>query len=261
MSTLIVIPSRLGATRLPQKPLRTLGGKPLIVRVLERVQSLGLGAAIVVATDSPEVADVVRAAGGDVAMTRADHPSGTDRVAEVAQAAGYAAHDVIVNVQGDEPFVTAETVRAAASQVQSGAFALGTAACHDDAAILDKPDVVKVVTDSTGRALYFSRAAVPHLRDESDRARRDALVLRHIGVYAYTREALLKWVALPQAPLEIAERLEQLRPMFAGIAMGVGITATPGATGIDTEEDLRRANEAWLETAIAVNPPVPAGIR
>jgi 3-deoxy-manno-octulosonate cytidylyltransferase (CMP-KDO synthetase) len=260
MSILIVIPARLGATRLPQKPLRLLGGKPLIVRVLERVRSLRVGSAVVVATDAPEVAAAVRAAGGDVAMTRADHPSGTDRVAEVASMDAYRTHDVIVNVQGDEPFITAETVRAAVQPVESGSFPLGTAAYHDVASILDKPDIVKVVANTTGRAMYFSRSAIPHLRDAADRGTRDSLVYRHVGVYAYTRAALAQWVALPPAALEIAERLEQLRPLSAGIAMGVGITATPGAPGIDTEDDLRRANDAWTELSISASSPVTAGI-
>jgi 3-deoxy-manno-octulosonate cytidylyltransferase (CMP-KDO synthetase) len=259
MSILIVIPARLGATRLPQKPLRMLGGKPLIVRVLERVRSLRVASAIVVATDSPEVATAVREAGGDVAMTRENHPSGTDRVAEVAGMDGYRTYDIIVNVQGDEPFITGETVRAAVTPVERGAFPLGTAACRDDASILDKPDIVKVVADATGRAMYFSRSAIPHLRDAADRETRDALVYRHVGVYAYTRAALAQWVALPPAGLEIAERLEQLRPLSAGIAMGVGITATPGAPGIDTEDDLRRANDAWTELSISASSPVTAG--
>jgi 3-deoxy-manno-octulosonate cytidylyltransferase (CMP-KDO synthetase) len=261
MSTLIVIPSRLGATRLPQKPLRDLGGKPLIVRVVERVTGLGLGARVVVATDSSEVAEVVRQAGGEVAMTSAAHPSGTDRVAEVASMTEYRQHDVIVNVQGDEPFVTAETVRCASRCVETGAFPLGTAACKDDASILANPDVVKVLSDENGRALYFSRAAIPHLRDDADRTLRDALIMRHIGVYAYSRDALMKWVALPPAPLEVVERLEQLRPLSAGIAMGVGITTNPGAPGVDTEDDLRRANAAWRASNTSASSPVPAGIR
>jgi 3-deoxy-manno-octulosonate cytidylyltransferase (CMP-KDO synthetase) len=168
---------------------------------------------------------------------------------------------VIVNVQGDEPFITAETVRAAASQVESGRFLLGTAACRDAASILENPDVVKVVTDTSGRALYFSRSAIPHLRDGSDGATRDALVMRHIGVYAYSRDALMQWVALPPASLEVAERLEQLRPLAAGIPMGVGVTTVPGMPGIDTEDDLRRANAMWRETNTSAPSPVPAGIR
>lgn len=260
MSTLIVIPARLGATRLPNKPLRDLAGRPLVVRVLERVQSLGVADAIVVATDSAQVADAVRAAGGTVHMTSPAHPSGTDRVAEVVSAPAYAGYDVIVNVQGDEPFVTAEAVRAAAGAVERGAFAIGTAACPDSPAILDEPSVVKVVADRTGRALYFSRAPIPFLREPSDAAVRESLVLRHIGIYAYTRDALRRWVSLPPSALETSERLEQLRPLAAGIAIGVGIVAS-GSTGIDTEEDLRRAAAAWPSPPSSATPPVAAGIR
>ena len=166
---------------------------------------------------------------------------------------------MIVNVQGDEPFIAAETVRAAIGCVERGAFPLGTAASHAEPAILDQPDVVKVVLDAAGRALYFSRAPIPFLRSDGDRARRDALVLRHIGVYAYTRDALMRWVALPPSPIELVERLEQLRPMVAGIAMGVGIT-TAAIGGIDTEDDLRRANEACTGHPPLASSPVPAGI-
>lgn len=269
MSALIVVPARLAATRLPQKPLRLLAGKALIVRVFERVQSLAIGDAVVVATDSAEVADVVRAAGGRAVMTRADHPSGTDRVAEVASRAEFSAFDVIVNVQGDEPFVSRDAVHRATELVASGKFPVATTACLDDARVLDEPSIVKVVADDMGRALYFSRAAIPHLRNGSsvgDRALRDARVLRHIGIYAYTRAALAQWVALPVSPLEQIERLEQLRPLAAGIPIGVGVTADPGLAGIDTEEDLRRANTAWphdlnnTQMPLATS-PVPAGTR
>jgi 3-deoxy-manno-octulosonate cytidylyltransferase (CMP-KDO synthetase) len=262
VSALIVIPARLGATRLPQKPLRDLGGKPLIVRVVERVMAHGASDRIVVATDSVEVADVVRAAGAEAVMTRGDHPSGTDRIAEVVSSnSSFKRFDVVLNVQGDEPFVTAETLAAARGMVESGDFPLGTAACPAPASILDQPDVVKVIRDETGRAMYFSRSAIPHLRDGADRAHRDGLVLRHIGVYAYTPKALAAWVALAPSALELAERLEQLRPLAAGIPMGVGVTTNAGAAGIDTEEDLRRANAAWPELNTSAHSPVTAGIR
>lgn len=260
MSTLIVIPARLGATRLPNKPLRDLAGRPLVVRVLERVRSLGVADAIVVATDSTQVAEAVQAAGGTAVITDPNHPSGTDRVAEVVAAPAYAGYDVIVNVQGDEPFVTAEAVRAAAGAVAGGAFPIGTAACPDGPAILDEPSVVKVVIDRTGRALYFSRAPIPYLRDPADTAARDTQVLRHIGIYAYTRDALRRWVSLAPSALECAERLEQLRPLADGIAIGVGVV-TSGSAGIDTEEDLRRAAAAWPSPPSSAHPPVAAGIR
>ncbi len=248
MSVLAVIPARLGATRLPRKPLRMLGGAPLVVRVWERVVALGVADACVVATDSVEVADAARAAGADVAMTRADHPSGTDRVAEVAAMPRFAHHGVVLNVQGDEPFVSAAVLRGAVAQVASGRFPLGTAACPAAADALGRPDVVKVVVGDDGRALYFSRAPVPWLRepgDAADRAERDALVRRHVGVYAYAREALARWVALPVHPLERVERLEQLRPLAHGLAIGVATVDEAPAPGVDTEDDLRAAEGAW----------------
>ena len=249
MSTLAVIPARIGATRLPRKPLRLLGGQPLIVRVWERVLEIGVAARVVIATDSPEVAQVAQQAGAEWVLTRADHPSGTDRVAEVASRAEFAGFGTIVNVQGDEPFVSAEAVLGAAALVAGGRFPLGTAAAAAPPSVLDDPNVVKVVAADDGRAMYFSRASIPFLRDGADapaRAARDAHVRQHFGVYAYTPRALAAWVALPPHPLEAIERLEQLRPLAAGIAMGVAMTAAAPAAGVDTEEDLSRANEAFL---------------
>lgn len=245
MSTLIVIPARLGATRLPRKPLRLLGGEPLIVRVWERVVGMEIADDVVVATDSPDVAGAARAVGARVAMTREDHPSGTDRIAEVAGSAEFRRYDTFVNVQGDEPFIGADAVGGALDQVVSGRFPLGTAACRADAGVLANPDVVKVVADRHGRALYFSRAPIPFLRDAGDRATRDSLVRQHIGVYAYTREALNRWVSLPPHPLELSERLEQLRALADGLAMGVAVVAAAEARGIDTEDDLIAANARW----------------
>ncbi len=242
---LAVIPARLGATRLPRKPLRDLAGKALIVRVWERVQAMNVADRCVVATDSPEVASAVEAAGAECVITRTTHPSGTDRVAEVVALAEFRDYESVVNVQGDEPFVQREAVLGAAEMVSSGRFALGTAAACADVAVLRQPHVVKVVTADDGRALYFSRASVPFIRDESDLALARTLVRQHIGVYAYTRDALARWVRLPQHPLEQVERLEQLRPLAAGIAMGVAIVAVAPRGGIDTEDDLARATAHW----------------
>ena len=248
--TLAVIPARLGATRLPRKPLRLLAGLPLVVRVWQRVEQMRVAARCVIATDSSEVADAASAAGIECVMTRADHPSGTDRVAEVAALDDFASFRTIVNVQGDEPFVADAAVRGAAGMVTDGRFPLGTAASHADPAILESPHVVKVVSADDGRAMYFSRAGIPHLRDAADRPARDAALRQHIGVYAYHRDALAAWVRLPPHPLEQIERLEQLRPLAAGLAMGVAlIESTDGDAvwggGIDTEDDLARANAAW----------------
>lgn len=266
MSLLAVIPARLGATRLPRKPLRLLGGSPLVVRVWERVEAMATADHCVVATDSAEIADAVRAAGGDVVLTRADHPSGTDRVAEVASLPRYRRFDAVINVQGDEPFVSAAVVRGAAEQVTSGRFPLGTAACPADDAALASPDVVKVVAGDDGRALYFSRAPIPWLRepaDATDRAAHAAFARRHVGVYAYAREALARWVALPVHPLERVERLEQLRPLAHGLAMGVADVREPSAPGIDTAADLAAAERAWpaWERAQGDRADVAAGVR
>ena len=247
MKTLAVIPARLGATRLPRKPLRLVGGAPLVVRVWERVSDLAVANEVVVATDSDEIASAVRSAGGRAAMTSASHPSGTDRVAEVADQPEFAQYDVLLNVQGDEPFVPGEAIRAAVDLVTSRRFPLGTAAAVADEEILGLPHIVKVVSADDGRALYFSRAPIPWLRDHADAAARVALIRQHIGVYAYTREALAAWVALPQHPLERIERLEQLRPLAAGLAMGVATVRELPAGGVDTEEDLVRANARWTE--------------
>jgi 3-deoxy-manno-octulosonate cytidylyltransferase (CMP-KDO synthetase) len=202
---------------------------------------------VVVATDADEIAAVVRAAGGVAAMTDAAHPSGTDRVAEIASQSQYASYDVFLNVQGDEPFVPESAVRGAADLVASGRFPLGTAAAASTDEILALPHVVKVVTADDGRALYFSRAPIPWLRESGDAPLRDTVIRQHIGVYAYTRDALAAWVALPQHPLERVERLEQLRPLAAGFAMGVATVSERPAGGVDTEEDLARANARWTE--------------
>jgi 3-deoxy-manno-octulosonate cytidylyltransferase (CMP-KDO synthetase) len=246
--TLAVIPARLGAQRLPRKPLRLLAGVPLIVRVFERVVALRVADRCIVATDSVEIAERVRQAGGEAVLTDGAHPSGTDRVAEVAARADCSGFDAIINVQGDEPFVSGDAVRGALAQVTTHHFPLGTAASLADAEILRRPDVVKVVAADDGAALYFSRAPIPFLRDETDAVaavERDARVHQHIGVYAYTPEALARWVALPVHPLERIERLEQLRPLANGMRMGVAIAETTPRNGIDTEGDLMLANQEW----------------
>lgn len=253
MKTLAVIPARLGATRLPRKPLRLLAGVPIIVRVLERVTALRVADRIVVATDSDEIAARVREAGGEAVLTSNAHRSGTDRVAEVARQPAFAGFDAIVNVQGDEPFVSGAAVRGALQQVVERHHALGTAAVVASPAVLTAADVVKVVTADDGAAMYFSRAPIPYLRDAADTGARDARVLHHVGVYAYTPQSLARWVALPAHPLEQIERLEQLRPLAAGMRMGVAIVQGPLRAGIDTEADLDRANRDWPTFTVTEN--------
>lgn len=245
MSVLAIIPARLGATRLPRKPLRLLGGLPLVVRVWQHVIDMAVADAVVVATDAADIVDAVIAAGGDVVLTSERHLSGTDRIAEVARRPEYTKFSVIVNVQGDEPFVPVAAVRGALEMVTVAHFPLGTAAAHASPAILAEPNVVKVVCGAGGRALYFSRAPIPFLRERSETDERDALVRQHLGIYAYTRQALATWVALPPHPLERIERLEQLRPLAAGVPMGVATIDESPARGVDTEADLARANALW----------------
>lgn len=253
MKTAVVIPARLGATRLPRKPLRDLDGQPLVVRVWRRVSRMGIGDVVVVATDHDEVAEVAEAAGATVVMTSPDCASGTARVAEVAASPGFSDFGAFVNVQGDEPFISAGFIRAAADVVRSGRFTLGTVAATATAEIFDTPSIVKVVTALDGRALYFSRAPIPYLRDASDAGLRRPLTLQHIGVYSYTREALAQWVALPPHPLEDIERLEQLRPLAHGMKIGVAVIEERAECGIDTEDDLRIANERWRSFADGEN--------
>jgi 3-deoxy-manno-octulosonate cytidylyltransferase (CMP-KDO synthetase) len=201
----------------------------------------------VIATDSDEVAEAVRPHGAEALLTSPSHPSGTDRVAEVSARPEFREYDAIVNVQGDEPFVSEAVLRGAVRQVTSGRFPLGTAAARALEHILDEPSVVKVVAADDGRAMYFSRAAIPFLRDAAEAPLRSTRVWQHIGVYAYARDALARWVSLPPHPLEQIERLEQLRPLAAGIAMGVALVEEPPAVGVDTLDDLARANADWKD--------------
>ncbi len=248
MATLAVIPARLGAVRLPRKPLRELGGAPLVVRVWQRVSDMGLADRVVVATESEEVATTARRAGVECVLTSAVHASGTDRVAEVSMMQAFRSYDLVCNVQGDEPFISVDGVRGAVAQVIDGGFPVGTAAVAAGVEVLHDPTIVKVVCADDGRALYFSRAPIPHLREGGDRVTHAGLVRQHLGVYAYTRSALARWVALPPHPLEIVERLEQLRPLAAGVAIGVATAENaPVMGGIDTEADLARANVVWAD--------------
>jgi len=243
VSTLVVIPARLAAVRLHRKPLRLVAGIPLIVRVWQRVNEMKIGDACVVATDDEVVAGIARDAGAECVLTSDAHTSGTERVAEVARLPRFLNYSTIVNVQGDEPFIGRAAVRGAAELVSSERFPIGTAASRASWDIADNPNIVKVVRGDDSRALYFSRAPIPFPRDGHERA--ETQPLQHIGVYAYSRDALERWVALPPNALEMTERLEQLRPLAAGIPIGVAIAEELPAAGIDTEEDLSRANARW----------------
>ncbi|HET9065833.1 MAG TPA: 3-deoxy-manno-octulosonate cytidylyltransferase [Gemmatimonadales bacterium] len=242
MPVLIVIPARLGSTRLARKPLQLLAGEPLIVRVIERAREVPGVDHIVVATDAAEVAEAVRGTGVDVAMTRTDLSSGTDRAAAVAIRSDYHRFDIIVNMQGDEPFLPIAAVTGAIDRVRGG-DAIGTAAAPMDPALRDDPSRVKVVCNDLSRAIYFSRLAIPAVRDAADLP--DAHWWQHLGVYAYRREALLRVASLPPSRLERMERLEQLRALEAGLPIGVALLDRPAPPGIDTPEDLAIAVAQW----------------
>jgi 3-deoxy-manno-octulosonate cytidylyltransferase (CMP-KDO synthetase) len=245
---LIVIPARLGSTRLPNKPLLSLGGKPLICRVLERANQIPDVDRVVVATDSNEVAQAVNAAGGEALLTRENLASGTDRVAAVVARSEFTGYDIVVNLQGDEPFIPIGAITGAIERVQQG-DAIGTAAAPLDPALRDDPNRVKVVFTEAGRALYFSRAAVPHLRETENQD--DAAWWQHIGVYAYRPDVLLRLASIPASALERTERLEQLRALEAGYSIGVALLPTEAPSGIDTPEDLITAQARWSDLAEA----------
>jgi 3-deoxy-manno-octulosonate cytidylyltransferase (CMP-KDO synthetase) len=236
-----VIPARLGAERLPGKPLRLLAGRPLIERVALNARASGALDEVVVATDAAEVAAVVTRAGVRAVVTRGRHESGTSRVAEVAALEEFRGYAVVVNVQGDEPFLPGAAIAGAVAEVERGAD-IGTAAVPVGAEAAAAPSLVKVVLGENGRALYFSRSVIPHARDRSRAVR----YWQHLGVYAFRPAALARWMALPPTEAELAEKLEQLRPLGHGLTIGVACLAEPALPGIDTEDDLKRA-EAYLQ--------------
>jgi 3-deoxy-manno-octulosonate cytidylyltransferase (CMP-KDO synthetase) len=234
MKTVAIIPARLASTRLPRKMLREIAGKPLIGLVYEAVRSSPLLAEVIVATDSGEILEVCRKRGWTAQLTSAAHRSGTERVHEVSNSI---TADVYVNVQGDEPLTRAEHIAILLDVMRNPAVQVGTVKTPCAAADVDNPSAVKVVTDLDGRALYFSRATIPF-----DRDRVRSRYFKHLGMYAYRKAALDRFVTLPESALESSERLEQLRFLENGIPIYVG--ETPYDTvGVDTKEDLQRVVE------------------
>ena len=234
-----IVPARYESTRLPGKPLALIDGKPMIQHVYERTHGVALVDRVLVATDDTRIADAVRGFGGDVVMTRSDHPSGTDRIAEVATSLDA---DVIVNVQGDLPFLDAAMVDAAVALMRADtALPMATVKTPiRDAAEMRNANVVKVVTDRDGYALYFSRSPLPYWRDAADRPADGVLGYKHIGLYAYRRDFLLTFARLAPTPLERAEKLEQLRALEWGFRIKVAETRAVGIE-VDTPHDLERA--------------------
>lgn len=244
MSALVLIPARMASTRLPDKPLADIAGKPMIVHVLERAREAAIGP-VVVACDDPRIRDAVAAAGGRAVMTRDDHQSGSDRIFEAVEAIDPAgAHDVIVNVQGDLPTLDPALARAAAALLDDPAVDIGTLAAEIRVeAERTNPNVVKAVGSPIGparqRALYFTRATAPWGEGPH---------FHHIGLYAYRRAALARFVGLPPSPLERREKLEQLRALEAGMRIDVAVVETV-PLGVDTAEDLERARDFFARLA------------
>ena len=229
----VIIPARYASTRFPGKALADIGGKPMVVHVCERAAKSG-AAAVHVATDDERIAAAVRAHGHQAIITRADHASGTDRLAEAARKLRLKDSSIVVNVQGDEPLIAPRLIAQVARILERKPRASVSTACHaiHDAASLANPNVVKVVFDAEGYALYFSRAQIPHPREPG------ATCYRHAGIYGYRVSFLKKYSRLKASPLEKAEALEQLRVLWHGHRIAVAVSETEIPPGVDTPQDL-----------------------
>jgi 3-deoxy-manno-octulosonate cytidylyltransferase (CMP-KDO synthetase) len=229
----VIIPARYASTRFPGKPLADLAGKPMVVRVCERAAKSG-AAAVNVATDDERIARAVRAAGFAAVMTRADHASGTDRIAEAVGKLKLAQREIVVNVQGDEPLIAPRLIRDVGTLLGTRRDAAVATACHaiHDAAALANPNVVKVVLDAAGYALYFSRSQIPYPREPG------APCYRHAGIYGYRVSFLKKYARLKPSPLERSEALEQLRVLWHGYRIAVTVSKADIPPGVDTPRDL-----------------------
>lgn len=248
MSFKIVIPARYASVRLVGKPLLDIAGKPMVVRVAEKAKVTG--AEVVVATDDVRILDAVKEHGYQAILTRADHVSGTDRIAEVALKMGWAENEIVVNVQGDEPLIESTLIEEVAFNLAQHNDAAIATACHliHDKAMMLNPNAVKVVLDKEGYALYFSRAPIPYPRDAfaANQDLPDAmLIYRHIGIYAYRTSFLKAYAGLQASPIEQYESLEQLRALWHGYKVSVAVTSHAPAAGVDTEEDLVAMRELF----------------
>ncbi len=255
MSVLCVLPARLESERIPRKPLQMLAGRTLLEWTWRKARDVPAFDRVWVATDAEEIAEVVRSFGGRAVRTDPGHPSGTDRVAEAAGRETAQGYEIVVNFQADEPFADPAAVTQAVERVRAGAPVATLAAPVASEAEWRSEAVVKVVIDSDGRALYFSRAPIPHPRGGSPRLQEggEARYLRHVGIYAFRREALARWVRLPAAPLERIERLEQLRALEAGIPIEV-VVGPATEPGVDEPEDLARAERLLSSEPAVANP-------
>lgn len=244
MKVLCVIPARYASTRLPGKPLKDIAGKPMICRVYDRASEAEKIAAAIVATDDKRIYEAVRQHGGKAVMTRKDHPTGTDRLAEVAEK--YPDVDLIINVQGDEPLIEPSLIDELAAAFEEDAALQMATVCTEiqDKEEQENPNNVKVVMDKNGYALYFSRSLMPYPRHAG------TPVYKHIGIYAYKRDFLLRYAKMEETPLEHAESLEQLRALENGYRIKV-IKTPYRFVGVDTEEDLAKVNEIFRQMANA----------
>jgi 3-deoxy-manno-octulosonate cytidylyltransferase (CMP-KDO synthetase) len=245
----VVIPARFASTRLPGKPLLDIGGKPMVVRVAEQAARSG-AQQILIATDHAPIIEVATQNGFNACMTRADHVSGTDRIAEVAMQQGWPDETIVVNVQGDEPLIPPSLITAVAQHLHDHPDCAIATACHPIHAEADmrNPNIVKAVLNKNGNALYFSRAPIPWPRDAYARQQPlpdDIGVLRHIGIYAYRAAFLKTYGQLTPAPIEMAESLEQLRALYHGYQIGVTLTQEAPPSGVDTEQDLQTARRIY----------------
>lgn len=247
MSFKVIIPARYASSRLPGKPLREIAGKPMIEHVFERARESG-AAAVIVATDDQRIADTVNRFGGDVCLTRADHRSGTDRLAEVVRQYQLSDDEIVINVQGDEPTLPAALINQVAGDMQACPDAAMSTLCRRINSIEDifDPNVVKVITDAHGYALYFSRAPMPWQRDAfAEQPPRDAAGchFRHIGLYGYRARFLKNYPQLAPSPAEHAESLEQLRALHHGFRIHLTEAQLEPGHGVDTEADLARVHK------------------
>ncbi len=249
MSFIAIIPARYASSRLPGKPLADINGKPMIVHVMERARESG-AKRVIVATDHPDVKAAVEAAGGEVCMTRADHQSGTERLAEVIELCGFTDEEIIVNVQGDEPMIPPVIVNQVANNLaQCGAGMATLAVPIEDAEEAFNPNAVKVVMDAQGFALYFSRAAIPWERERFTLSKKTVgdTFLRHLGIYAYRAGFIRRYVAWEPCALEKIELLEQLRVLWYGEKIHVDVAKAIPSVGVDTPEDLQRVREFFAK--------------
>jgi 3-deoxy-manno-octulosonate cytidylyltransferase (CMP-KDO synthetase) len=245
----VLIPARLASTRLPDKPLADIAGRPMVVRVAERALK-SAAIRVVVAADSTRIIEACAAHGVEAVRTRADHPSGSDRLAEACELLGLAGQDVVVNVQGDEPLIDPALIDAVAALLEARPGASMSTAAHPiaDFSEFTNPNVVKTVLDAQGLALYFSRAPIPWWRDgfaAGSQALPEPRPLRHVGIYGYRAGFLRLFPQLEPAPMEQAEALEQLRAMWHGHRIAVHVTASAPGVGVDTPQDLERVRALW----------------